>query len=358
MQAAMFFLVVIVCGLFSCVKTVDKNGGIQDADNSGNSEKALAAGEKTEMAEDALSINPPAKKPEIDFSKDAIENGIDLNDIRTVLTIYRWTTEFEVSHISFEPDNTYRLFTAPEGAGFGSGTYHVEGNTITVNYPSETELWKGLPETTMKWLFADRNPLVLAYDKEYRDFRVLTCLRFEDKMLKNYAIESPFDEEYELDGFEVVKYRERERESRVLVLENLRMRELPEITADTVTLEREIYVTDADTGYYVAKSFASDIVYAHTVETFDAKTVKTDTIDGITAPWYRLRIVLNDFAPRVAVWVFGGYLKELAPKEHGNIKEDLKYIQSLFDNGIIEKRFGSKDISLRTIIFNSERLQY
>jgi hypothetical protein len=329
-----FFLVVVIWSLFSCVKAADKSNGMQDADNSGNSEKVPAAGEKTEIAEDALSINQPAKKPEIDFSKDAIENGIDLNDIRTVLTIYWWTTEFEVSHIRFDMDNTYRLFTAPEGDNFGGGTYRVEGNTITVNYPSETELWEGLPETTMKWLFADRKPLVLAYDKEYRDFDVLTCLRFEDKMLKNYAIESPFDEKYELDGFEVVKYRARE--SRVLVLENLRMREFPEITADTVTLKRAIDVPDANTGHYVAKSFVSDIVYAHTVESFDAKTLKTDTIDGITAPWYRLRIVLNDFAPTAVVWVFGGYLKELAPNEQ-NTEDYAKYIQRLIDNGVIKK---------------------
>jgi hypothetical protein len=315
-----FFFPVILLGALSCVKEAAKSGGIP------------AAKKETETAENTLNIHQPVQKSKIDYSKGAVENDVNLNDIQTVLTIHWWTTEFEESHITFKTDNTYLLFTAPEGDWFGSGTYRVEGNTVIVNYPSETKLWKGLPETTMKWLFNGTQPVELTYDKEYRDFDVLTCLSFGDKILKNYMIESPFGETYELDGFEVIKYH---RKSRVLILENLRMREYPEMTAYAVMLRRAIDVPDANTGHFVMRSFVSNVVYAHTVNWFDAKTVKTDTIDGVTAPWYRLRIVLNDFAPTATVWVFGGYLKELAPNEQENTGDYAEYVRRLIDNGVV-----------------------
>jgi hypothetical protein len=291
-----FFFSIVILGVASCEKKtvfIDESLNLAAPDNSSEAETI------------GKSIHQPDKKLEIDYSRDAVENSMDLDDIGKALLIHWWTTEFEKSHIDFGPDNTYLLFTAPEGDTFGWGTYRIEGDTVIVNYPSKTRLWEGLPETTMKWLFRGMEPTVLTYDKFYRDFDVSTCLMFGDKKLINYAIESPVGEEYEIDGFQVVKYRERE--NSVLILENLRMRKLPEITADTVTLNRVV-----DWNPVKLKFAASDIVYAGDIHSFDAKTIKTDTLDGITAPWYRITVILDDIFSE-NVWVFGGYVREVSP---------------------------------------------
>jgi hypothetical protein len=293
--------------------------------------------EKTYATEE--NIQQPEIGPDIGYSKDAIENGINMDNFNEVLLMGRgqWTTEFRYSHIDFKRDNTYLLLTAPEGDWFGEGVYRVEENDVIVEYPLKGYISEGLIANTMEWLFEGKNLTVLTYDKSYRDFDVLTCLWHGEKKLRNWAIGSPLGEEYELDGFQVVKYYHVENE--VLILENLKMRKLPEITADTVTLGRWVEILYGNPSSYVGRSFRSDVAYADTVASFDAKTVKKDTIDGITAPWYRIWIVLNDFES-ASVWVFGGYLRELSPSEREN--KDYyydyykKYFQRLLDNGIIE----------------------
>jgi hypothetical protein len=309
-QRIIFFLIVFL--FFSCEKKA-----VQTAETPNpavlNGAESVTVGETPELAAENMSIaekihNRPVQALEIDYSKDAIENNIDLDDINKVLPIYHWTTEFQFSHIEFMTDGAYLLFTAPEGSEFGAGFYRIDRNEITVDYPSEIwEIGTDLVPKTMEWLFGGAESRVLTYDKTYRDFDVLTCLRFGDKILKNFRIKSPFGEEYELDGFRVIKYHDREND--VLILENLRMRKYPDISAETVTLNR---VVDWDP--LNLKFATSNIVYARGVHSFDAKTIKTDTIDGITAPWYRISVILNEVFSE-NVWVFGGYVKELPQDE-------------------------------------------
>jgi hypothetical protein len=315
-----FFLLAAVFGPLSCEKKAVWTGESPKLAASDVSEKTAATEEN---------IRQPEVNPETDTSQDAVKKGIDFDNVGEVLLIGWWNTKFQRSHISFKTGGDYLLTTAPEGDWFGEGVYRVEGNTIIVEYPFKTLLTDGLSVDTMEWLFKGENPTVLTYDKSYRDFDVLTCLRFGDKILRNRRIESPVGEEYELDGFQVVKYEDRE--NNVLILENLRMRKLPEATADAVTLKRIV-------GWEELKSVTSDIVYAGDVYGFDAKTVKTDAIDSITAPWYRLVVVLNDFES-AGVWVFGGYLKEISQNEWNIMREDYykTSVQRLMDNGVIVK---------------------
>jgi hypothetical protein len=329
-----FFLIISLV-IVSCEKKTAYTGESTNLTVPDNSEE-------TDVTE--KNIRQQDVKPDIDYSKDAIENGINLDNINDVLLISVWTT-LKRSWIGFKWDNTYLLSTAPEGDWFGEGVYRVEGNDVVLEYPFKTMLGKeGLSVDTMEWLFEGENPTVLTYDKSYRDFNVLTCLRHGDKKLISYAIKSPVWEEYELDGFQVVKYPEQE--STVLILENLKMRKFPEITADTVTLGRWVDIPwdiirmnkldDTVTMYPPGISIVSDVVYTDMVASFNAKTVKKDTIDGITAPWYRINIVINDF-DSAYVWVFGGYLRETSPNELDDWGVHYrKYIQHLIDTGIIE----------------------
>jgi hypothetical protein len=153
-------------------------------------------------------------------------------------------------------------------------------------------------------LFDGEKDRVLVYDKAYRTKSIVTCLRYGDLMLKNYALQSPYGEEYEIDGLAVIKYNDIE--TLVEVQENLRMRESPDINAAAVTLHA---ITRDDFG----RQILTDNARRNVVETgerfsYDQKTVKEDTIDGITAPWYHIIVpISDDFSS--AVWVFGGYLK-------------------------------------------------
>jgi hypothetical protein len=86
------------------------------------------------------------------------------------------------------------------------------------------------------------------------------------------------------------------------------------------------------------RSVTSNIVYTDDVYSFDAKTIKTDTIDGITAPWYRISIILDEVFS-TNVWVFGGYLKEISRNEWDIMSEDYykKLVKRMTANGAIER---------------------
>jgi hypothetical protein len=321
LQGMILFLIILL--FFSCAKKTARTGESTNLVVPNNSEEPGTMGK---------AICQPEAEPEINYSEDAVETGMDFDNIGKILLIYRWTTEFEYSHISFEQDDSYRLFTAPEGAGFGAGFYRIDGYEIIMDYPYEIlEIGTDLVPKTVEWLFDGTESRVLTYDKSYRDFDVLTCLRFGDKILRNLAIKSPVGEEYELDGFRVVKYPERERY--VLILENLRIRNSPEVTADTVTVSRVV-----DWHPSKMRSVTSNIVYTDDVYSFDAKTIKTDIIDGIIAPWYRISIILDDVFS-TNVWVFGGYLKEISRNEWDIMSEDYykKLVQRMIANDAIER---------------------
>ena len=60
-----------------------------------------------------------------------------------------------------------------------------------------------------------------------------------------------------------------------------------------------------------------------------AKTVSTETIDGITAPWYYIQQQEHDPLDRnegdiCYVWIFGGYVKEYP---ENTIQEDLQELK-------------------------------
>jgi hypothetical protein len=103
-------------------------------------------------------------------------------------------------------------------------------------------------------------------------------------------------------------------EDRVEIMENLRMREYPDVNAETVILSVSVPYFNEEGNFYQEVDETKNIVRAGEVYYYERKTVKKETIDGITAPWYRIEIVLNDYEV-ARVWVFGGYVKELPPDE-------------------------------------------
>ena len=92
-------------------------------------------------------------------------------------------------------------------------------------------------------------------------------------------------------------------QSYLVVRENTKMREEPFLSAD------EVYMSyyDYDKGKYIDSRC---ILYAGTRHRIIGETVRKDTIDGVTAPWYLIWESDGGDGPDVEfkqVWCFGGY---------------------------------------------------
>lgn len=102
----------------------------------------------------------------------------------------------------------------------------------------------------------------------------------------------------------------------ILILENLRLREMPSLSANLVT----VYGVETDIGFYLGNR---SIELAGTVARIRARTVKEDTIDGITAPWYL--IISYGFDPMgletKEAWVFGGYVQKVTASERDKVQD-------------------------------------
>ena len=218
----------------------------------------------------------------------------------------RWTTTYEIGGSIEFRENRYDIEFAV-GGYYSSGDYLFEGNRIILFYPETKEpLFRGII-LLLDWLFRGNDQVELVYDPDYIDFNYLSCLRNDHVMLGNIYRRSPAGQVYTLQGVEVIKYNWQN--SMVLIQANLRMREAPSVNAGIVTLTRYVLNTH--------ESFTSHLVYRNTIKSFDAITVREDTIDGITAPWYRIIITLDEIYHEY-VWVFGGYLRELERNEINN----------------------------------------
>jgi hypothetical protein len=328
-----FFFLTVSFVFFSCGKKAAETGEISDSAQPGGTETGNAG--ETPGAEEAV---PFVEGPYLNEStlvkepvpgvfpfnpyKDVKQNNLDLDDVKTVVAIYLWELDFENSVIDFKNDGTYSLGHHMSDGYFAFGKYEVNGNSIIVHYPSSI---KGYTvdaygnavdfygPKVLEWLFDGENDRVLVYDKTYKDYSTVTCLRYGDRILQNAMLQSPYGEEYEYNGMKVIKCNRYE--SSIKITENLRMRKYPDINAETVTLPVYREYLDSE-GRRIAWDFntKTNVAEAGNVYAYDRKTVKQDTIDGITAPWYRIMVAISD-SDGAFVWVFGGYVKELPPDE-------------------------------------------
>ncbi len=103
-----------------------------------------------------------------------------------------------------------------------------------------------------------------------------------------------------------------------------------EETGETEEAEKQKVIDEE--GYLTLKD-ESTLLLKGMVTTYDAKTADESTIDGITAPWYR--IALNDLDGESITqywWVFGGYLEDYDENRNS------EYTKTLF-NTALEKGF-------------------
>jgi hypothetical protein len=98
------------------------------------------------------------------------------------------------------------------------------------------------------------------------------------------------------------------------------MRERPSVKANPVNLT--VYILGTD------RKIERTITRKNAMHSFDAITVAKETIDDITAPWYRISVVLDEVYSK-PVWVFGGYLKEISEEDYE--KNASRYSRNYYD---------------------------
>jgi hypothetical protein len=248
---------------------------------------------------------PVQDKTDINYLIKHSKNNID--NLKSILLIGVWTIPDTVEErvgIKFHDDFYSIGYKGEGGEEFCKGGYTLKNMEVIIDYPNTILIENyGNDAEILKWLFPNKESVSFKYDTDYVDFYCYTCLANGEKRLRNLWIESPYGKEYKLDGVNVVKHKESKHA--IVMLDNLRIRKEPSINAELVNASFIIFSTN--------DSFQSTVIYKNAIAHFDAVTVQKDTIDGITASWYRIDIP-DDFYSNY-VWVFGGYVKELSENE-------------------------------------------
>ena len=124
-----------------------------------------------------------------------------------------------------------------------------------------------------------------------------------------------------IDGVECILYpQDEENRKYVLLLENLKIRKQPSTKAEVLTINGY----ESDVGHiYEERSveFAGSILWVK------AKSVKEDTIDGKTSPWYYIMCSdeINNFDGwSYFGWIYGGYVKEIEQNKVEEYKNEYK----------------------------------
>ncbi|GMO26903.1 MAG: hypothetical protein Ta2B_07350 [Termitinemataceae bacterium] len=265
-------------------------------------------------------------------AKNKNDNMVNIEyGIKEKIETYQWNLPVEESVIRFS-ENTYLLGHSMWDGAFCKGEYKIKDNAVEILYPNNYFNNNNLAEyqkNVLSWVFSEKDSVIFYFDADYKDFYTKTCLRSEEKILINYKFVSPYDCEYTLGNVNVLK--KDSSKNAVVVIDNLRIRELPSREANT----KEVPL------YFVfdSKEIKTDIVYKNSVNYYDAKTIYTDNIDGVIAPWYHICFDGFEDGLSVYAWVFGAYVQEL--NEQALLDTDLldsykkKYFEVLYKNNLI-----------------------
>ena len=222
-------------------------------------------------------------------------------------------------YLKCKADNTFvSNFRTKGGDGYHfEGQYSINKGVISFSNVKGTE-WAN------KIICTDNNGN-LNLDSKYRylsdsnNGTFIGCLyNLEDKSYFWSTKEIPSDMIIEINGIKAYKVR-----NEIYITENLKMRDTNSLKGKAV----EIKGCDFRCNGWVEQS--RKVVFKGMVIPAIAKTVETETIDGITAPWYYIQQQEHDPLDRnegdiFYVWIFGGYVKEFSANEKHEDPEELK----------------------------------
>lgn len=222
--------------------------------------------------------------------------------------------------LNFYYDGTYTISGRHDGTMTGryelyedpySGGYFVKFTGC--GYDNNEEEFEHSHEDLYGTEYVTRFPGTYRFDPDYVDFNICGAFTYTDdaEIAIPCSKQSPSGQEY--DYFfaasgtyeKVYKYPGFGETGQALlyVNENTKMREEPFLDAD------EIYMSyyDYESGEYTESRC---VLFADTTHRIAGVTVRKDTIDGITAPWYLVVEYNGEDGPDMQarlVWCFGGY---------------------------------------------------
>lgn len=223
-------------------------------------------------------------------------------------------------YLKFKNDNTFVSdYRTKGGDGYNfEGKYSINKGIISFSNVKGTE-WAN------KIISTDNNGY-LNFNSKYRylpdtnNGTFLGCLyNIEDKSYFWSVRAIPSNMIIEINGTKVYKVN-----NEIYITENLKMRDTNSLKGKVV----EIKGCDFRCNAWVEQS-RKVVFKGMVIEGYIAKTVETETIDGVTAPWYYIQQQEHDPLDRnegeiFYVWIFGGYVKELPVDEKHENPEELK----------------------------------
>ncbi|MBP5601088.1 MAG: hypothetical protein J6X78_00015 [Treponema sp.] len=240
----------------------------------------------------------------------------------------RWSIEvisedLNFVYFSFDEDGTYYVFS-PYGGYMGqNGKYKLDGNSLTLFFPNfESSRWDEL-------IFPGKKETTLVYDYDFIDFYEVGVLRNEHLILRKGVEARPARTKCILKGMEVIKTDN----TPVVAKDNLKLRHQPSLKGKEGSFWYRAYL-NAELRELLEKKFHQvnendekmvlNVMLKGMVTSYNAKTVREDTIDGITAPWYMISLFdYDDESMPQDYWVFGGYLEPFEQSRKDEYKEIL-----------------------------------
>ncbi len=225
--------------------------------------------------------------------------------------------------IEFENENKYTFFSPYGGYLWGASDYKVKDDTISFSVMKEEKLFN-IEELNNLFSLKNKDGYVdFVYDKDFSTFYFKGGYRNGNVGLFPPNSEpTPVGTVCVLGNTKVIK-----KSGFLVPVENLNVRKEPSTKAETgnidygfelLCLTEENYMGTEMFNKDYSKKFdqhdsnlISPVLLAGMIRRYSAVTEEKQTIDGITAPWYRISFTDNDEGANRYYWIFGGYIKEI-----------------------------------------------
>ena len=256
----------------------------------------------------------------------------------------RFQINGEVYFVEFIDENYYTFCSPYGGYLWKNYPYSLNGNTLILENNGEKVF---NPDWMQDIVFPEGKAAVLTWDEDYNDFVCKGVFKNETVILRNFKNKTPAGTECILQGLKVIKYDTAK--SHLVATDNLKIRKSPSLKAETGTFNYTNYIcSGSPVRHPLGEEFAQyseytvkddqyfPLLLAGLVVGFDAVTVEKETIDGITAPWYRIVMYdKSDEGCNQYFWVFGGYIKEVT--DINNPDYIKTFMNSAMNKGILQK---------------------
>lgn len=320
------FILLICLSFFSC----SKNQKTEILDQKNKTQNAIAIDVFSEVAE---TNNNTTEK---DFESESFEK------YRLTVSI-EGETRSSTLFIEFLNENTYCFCSPFGGYLWPKLEYTLNGNTLSLSKFSYENPFN-IDELNEIFSVDTQNQFVdFIYDENFCTFDYKGGYRNGKIMLTDGQTKTPDGTVCYIGDTKVVK-----KSGYLVPVDNLKIRKEPTIHAQTGTINYNYELLwKREEKYQNSNSFNEQYVIANEdfydkkntlpfllaglIKKFDAVTVEKDTIDGITAPWYRISI--EDEATSLSYWIFGGYIKEIDNPQTKDYQQLL--LDSAVQNGLL-----------------------